>query len=374
MNVVRRKVSLNKKRYVQDGFDLDLTYIMPNVIAMGFPAVGMEGLYRNPRSDVKRFFEMKHSKHYKVFNLCIEKSRAYEPEVFDMRTSRYPFQDHQAPPLEMMGQFCNDAEKYIKEEQGNVVAVHCKAGKGRAGMMICCYLVHSKAFPNAEEAMIHYAKTRTSNMEGVTIPSQRRYVTYYSDIVNYGFPKQPKIKLSKIKVQTSKYVQNISSTQLYCIVHSRKAGLENEMFKSAPANCNPSNDVEINVNDLEVEGDVKVVFFDKSIDKEKEVFHCWFNTGFIDKNFLKLTKPEIDKAWHDRKNKKYKPDFEIHLEFKDAETSPMSKLIAKKEAKDDKKEKKSKKEKKEKKIKEAIRKVQWYSKGGSEERDKGSQK
>lgn len=32
MNVVRRKVSLNKRRYVADGFDLDLACILFNLV------------------------------------------------------------------------------------------------------------------------------------------------------------------------------------------------------------------------------------------------------------------------------------------------------------------------------------------------------
>lgn len=78
-----------------------------------------------------------------------------------------------------IGEFCKDVEEWLSESESHVAAIHCKvkriflfiyiyiiqAGKGRAGMMICCYLIHSKKCKNAEEAMEFYAKQRTYDNE-----------------------------------------------------------------------------------------------------------------------------------------------------------------------------------------------------------------
>ena len=63
---VRSLVSQKRRRYTQNGFDLDLTYITERVIAMGFPAEGADSYIRNPMKQVQKLLESKHAGHYKV--------------------------------------------------------------------------------------------------------------------------------------------------------------------------------------------------------------------------------------------------------------------------------------------------------------------
>ncbi|KAK0584001.1 hypothetical protein LWI29_006280 [Acer saccharum] len=72
------------------------------------------------------------------------------------------------------------------------------AGKGRTGLMVCAYLVYGGM--TAEEALQLYAYKRTTNNEGVSIPSQRRYVGYWASIL--CFPRgvhdgPPDVRLPK---------------------------------------------------------------------------------------------------------------------------------------------------------------------------------
>ena len=172
-------MSRKKRRFIEDSFDLDLTYMTNRIITHGFPAAGIEHMYRNPRLEIKRFLDTRHRDHYQVFNFCCEPGRGYDPATFHGRVQRYPFKDHCTPPLETLAAFANAAKLWLEEDDANVCSLHCKAGKGRAGLMSCVLLVRTGTQPSAAEAMDMYDKLRTHNNRGLTVTSQRKFVMFY---------------------------------------------------------------------------------------------------------------------------------------------------------------------------------------------------
>ncbi|CAF1136540.1 unnamed protein product [Adineta ricciae] len=184
---MRKIVSKKKRRYQQDGFDLDLSYIRPNVIAMGYPADNYEGVYRNTIGDVSRFLSSKHGDKFYVYNLCVESERHYDGSRFNNNVStEFSFEDHNPPTIKMILAFCQHAETQLKSMTDRTLVIHCKAGKGRTGVMSCCFLLYyyRDEYNDPLQTLQFYAQQRTSNEKGVTIPSQRRYVEYFGHLMN----------------------------------------------------------------------------------------------------------------------------------------------------------------------------------------------
>eukprot|EP00941_MAST-03F_sp_MAST-3F-sp1_P002610 g2610.t1 len=182
-------VSMKKRRLqCDDGVDLDLSYVTSQVIAMGFPSTGLVGIYRNHIQDCVYFLESRHRGHYRVYNLCSE--RDYVGKEFAFRVERWAFNDHNPPSLEVLVGIVESMQLWCSQNPKNVAVIHCKAGKGRTGVVICAFLMATYGV-TAVEAIHTYGVARTRDGQGVTLPSQQRFLHYYGRLlrssgVGYG--------------------------------------------------------------------------------------------------------------------------------------------------------------------------------------------
>ena len=337
---IRQVVSLNKKRFQDQGFDLDLTYITPRIIAMGFPSENAEGIYRNPRSEVQAFFEKRHSDHYKVYNLCGE--RTYEANIFANRVALFPFEDHNAPALQMIEDMMVDVSAWLDDHPKNVVAVHCKAGKGRTGLMVCCLLLWRGYFRTMAESLDFYAKMRTDDMDGVTIPSQRRFCLYFEHWLSrpgcarsFSPEGPPALRITYIALEPAP--KTISMRDSYWAImqsggrcwrgekldDSRTAGngrIRSSIVGLGVPGRKPSLEWDwtgIGNGPLDllrggvVRGDVRMELHSK----DKRALRFWFHTAFVENGQLKLGKGGIDGPHKDRKSKHYEPEFTVTVYF-----------------------------------------------------------
>ncbi|EKX35350.1 hypothetical protein GUITHDRAFT_146552 [Guillardia theta CCMP2712] len=234
-----------------DGFNLDLRYITPNLVAFGYPAERtlIERVTRNHINEVIRFINKKHRG--KVCTDCA-------------------FLDHGVPSL-------------------------VQAGKGRTGLMICCYLPHyfqlyayRQLFPSATEAIKFYSWRRMRNGEGgVSIPSQIRYVGYFSQ----RFAAKPgPAEISRIVISNSE----LSMGKLRLVISMNITGSDKGNASSEQIVYNSKGKNEgMPINDtskyvifhfdkrLRVAGDVCVRVYGRKYHSSPFVLVCqlWFNTG-----------------------------------------------------------------------------------------------
>ncbi|XP_024959468.1 phosphatidylinositol 3,4,5-trisphosphate 3-phosphatase and protein-tyrosine-phosphatase PTEN2A isoform X2 [Cynara cardunculus var. scolymus] len=329
----RHVVSQNKRRYQEGGFDLDMTYITENIIAMGFPAGDMssgffgyvEGFYRNHMEEVIRFFETYHKDKYKVYNLCSE--RLYDASLFEGKVASFPFDDHNCPPIRLIISFCQSAYSWLKEDIENVVVVHCKAGMARTGLMISSLLLYLKFFPTAEESISYYNQKRCVDGKGLVLPSQIRYVKYFERVMTYfNGEDQPgrRCMLRGFRLHRCPYwirpsitVSDHNGVLFSTKKHPRTKDLSPEDFWfSAPRKGIMVFALPGEPGLTELSGDFKIHFHDRQGD-----FYCWLNTTMIE-NRKVLTTNDLDGF---DKRKLPSPGFQVEVVVVDYDNAAQAK-------------------------------------------------
>lgn len=217
---------------------------------------------------------------------------------------------------------CNEIHNFLKESDENVVAINCRAGKGRTGTVICCYLLFSRRFDDPEEVLQYYSKKRFNLGEGVTQPSQKRYVYYFAQLLKEKiyFPLVRSIKAISINKFVSKSSDSLKPYFEIYLGNSDKIFFTNKTNYLDQKKIFSNNTDLITITDtsfaLVTSGDLTVKLYNNGMISAKKLGRISFNTAFLssDQTTLVFKIAEIDPD-NLAKNKKIPKDFEIIVKF-----------------------------------------------------------
>eukprot|EP01126_Amoeba_proteus_P004498 TRINITY_DN114_c0_g1_i2.p1 TRINITY_DN114_c0_g1~~TRINITY_DN114_c0_g1_i2.p1 ORF type:complete len:360 (+),score=68.11 TRINITY_DN114_c0_g1_i2:161-1240(+) len=163
--------------------NLDLTYITERLIAMGFPAMGANALFRNSALDIDKFAEAFHPGHFRIFNMS---EVDYRYPMWDSTKVHYHgWLDHHPCPLDHLLTVLIDIDNWLFEDSKNVALVHCVAGRSRTGTVIISYMLYKNLFDCPQKA-IQYFNLKRGEEPSFILASQIRCVKNFFDLLVFS--------------------------------------------------------------------------------------------------------------------------------------------------------------------------------------------
>ncbi|KAH9523955.1 Tensin-1 [Bulinus truncatus] len=186
MSTSTMREMLNKSQeqsQMDGGLVLDLVYITERIIAMTFPTEGHDTTYGFQLKEAVNMLKTKHGENYLILNLS---EKRQDLTKANPQVKEYGWPDHLAPPLERLCSLCKSVDSWLNSDIRNVVVLHCKGGRSRLASVTAAYLHYSNICASADQALDRFAIKRfyDEKLGGVTLPSQRRYVRYFSGLLS----------------------------------------------------------------------------------------------------------------------------------------------------------------------------------------------
>ena len=267
----------------------------------------------------------------------------YNFEMEEPRTDveHYPFDDeHRAPcAFEELDKLCASADAFLRMDPANCVVFY-GSSEQKCSLFIAAYLMYSGASFSAFEAIttFHTARLKSQGAETLqTPPSYARYLLYYEKAIYSSTVQMHAYRIDYIRMVT---VPNFlaSLTESGCYPHIYIDALEpledrtyemRTLFSSLPPGVEPENasfvpscepEILFPVSDedpdgsedemvIQAEGDIRVQLYSGT----ELMAQFWFNTAFVERNYLVFGKEVLDYASSDDSHTLFSPDFKLEV-------------------------------------------------------------
>lgn len=297
---------------------LDVHYITENILTMSFPYSAKtkpKGMKQwNDINKVAEFLREKHAGRYMIWNVSED---PYDYSLFDNQVLEYKFPGHPAPPLGLLFKICAAIESWLDADRNNVAVVHCLTGKGRTGSILACVLAWIGEFSSPLEALNYVANRRKLSIEELTIPSQRRYIQYFSNVLDGVKPRSDPLLLRRVIMNTiprfgaakdgsvegcCPYLQIFKNGNL--LANSYIPSKASVKSTGSDGNKQPielkwisTNEGSISFHmDVMIHGDVLIRCRNMDLNNghRESMFRAAFHTGYTPVGVLRLTKAQLD--------------------------------------------------------------------------------
>jgi tensin len=183
-------------------FDAEVVYITDRLITMGHPAmqspVNGDVTPERKLAAVQHLLQKRHGNgKYMIWNLS---ELEYDYSIFDNQVMTFEFPGSPSPPLGLMMKILLSLESWLRADEKNVAVMHCLTGRGRTCTVMSAFLcwVGEAGFGDPNRALEYMAQCKKLDLETLTIPSQRRYVGYFKNMLDGVRPSQPPLLLKRI--------------------------------------------------------------------------------------------------------------------------------------------------------------------------------
>ncbi|XP_076000750.1 tensin-3 isoform X4 [Genypterus blacodes] len=282
---------------MEEGYELDLTYITERIIAVSFPRGCSEEIYSHNLKDVTRMLKSKHADNYLIINLS---ERRHDLSKMNPKTLDTGWPDLHAPPLDKICTICKAMESWLNADPLHVVVIHCRGGKGRIGVVISSFVHFTDVSASADQALDRFAmrKYYDDKVSALMTPSQKRYVWILNSLLSgsmkinasplflhcvilHGIPNFDSTGVCRPYIKVYQGMQAVYSSGVY---HIGPGHRDRVCITLEPAQL--------------LKGDIMIKCYHKSdISTEREViFRLQFHTGAVQGYNLMFEKEDMEAA------------------------------------------------------------------------------